>query len=212
MTEYGFGMLLRRAIGLLLTFHAVVMPAWAGSTTPLDENGCREAFRAVLRPPLLRAEFTQEKTLPDVARTLRTKGELLVSAEYGVILRTLSPEFATSTKVMPLRPKADERRDIEARISRMIRSVLAGEYAPLTEFFTLQGRREGARAIITLTPKSPEVRSALRSIELSFGTYLEEVVLDEAAGSKVRLAFTGFRQTPALTADELGKFAEASAR
>ena len=132
-------MRLNCAIGLLLS------PCFAATSAPatppalLDEPACRAAFADVARPRLLRADFTQEKTLPDVARPLRAKGELLISAEYGVTLRTLSPDFARSTKVMPLRPKEDPRNDIEARISRMVRAVLAGEYGPLSEFFSAQG-------------------------------------------------------------------------
>ena len=199
--------------------HRLVLGAWyrrpaqlGGVPVLLDEAACREAFAAIGRPPLLRAEFTQEKTLPDVARPLRANGELLVSAEHGVILRTLSPEFARTTKVMPLAPGATDKPGVEARISRMIRAVLAGEYGPLAEFFSAQGRRDGAHLHLTLTPKSADVRSALRSIELRFGTYLEVVDINEAAGSRVRLTFSGFRPSPGLSADERRSFAEASAR
>lgn len=202
----------RLAIGWFLLLCSIVPHARAAPPLVLDETACREAFAAIGRPPLLRAEFTQEKTLPDVARPLRAKGELLVSAELGVILCTLSPEFARSTKVMPLSRPNTDRPGIEARISRMIQAVLAGEYGPLAEFFSAQGRRDGNRLHITLTPKSAEVRSALQSIELHFGTYLELVDINEAAGSKVRLMFSGFRPTPDLSADERRSFAEAAAR
>ena len=199
-------------IGWFLVLGTGVLRSWAASPVLLDEAACREAFAAIGRPPLLRAEFTQEKTLPDVARPLRANGERLVSAEHGVILRTLSPEVARTTKVMPLAPGATDKPGVEARISRMIRAVLAGEYGPLAEFFSAQGRRDGAHLHLTLTPKSADVRSALRSIELRFGTYLEVVDINEAAGSKVRLMFSGFRPTPDLSADERRSFAEAAAR
>lgn len=180
--------------------------AHAEETAKLDEAACQVAFAALPRPPLLRADFQQEKTLPDVAKPLRAQGDILVSTQHGVILRTLQPAFAQSTRIIPLPRPGQTPGNVEARIGQTIQAVLAGNFTALSEVFTAEGQRRGQRLEIALTPKTPQVKEAIGKITLGFGTYLEEIVVEEAAGSRIRLQFSGFRVGPPPTPAELQGF------
>lgn len=190
------------AISLLLLLVSSTSDLRAADGKSLDEPACRQAFEALGRPSVLRAEFSQEKTLPEVARTLRASGELVVSSEHGVILRTLAPEFAKGTKVLPSHGRPAGSNPVEIRVNGMIKAVLAGEFDPLLTYFTAQGRRQDGRTIVTLTPKVAEIRGALTSIEIHFGERLEQVLVQEAGGGSLRLTFKGYRTTPPLTEAE----------
>jgi hypothetical protein len=190
-------------IKILLLMSAPAAGLSAASENELDEAGCRKAFGHLSRPPVLRAEFTQEKTLPEVTRTLRATGDLTVSRDHGVILRTISPEFTKGTKVLPAGSKPIGSNPVEIRINGMIRSVLAGDLEPLLAYFSAKGVREGHMYLLTLTPKSAEVKGAVTAIEVRFSEHLEDVLVREAGGGSLRLNFKGHRTEPPLTADEL---------
>lgn len=181
----------------------------AEGAQPLDEAGCRAAFAALPRPDVLRADFTQEKTLPEVTKPLRTQGELLVSAQEGVLLRTLRPAFAQGVRYLPLPRPGQAPGNLEARIGQTIQSVLSGDFAPLSEFFAASGERSGDRLTIVLTPKTAQVKSALTRLTLRFGQRLEEITVEESTGGRIRLQFANFRTAPAPTDEELKGFGAA---
>jgi len=187
----------------------------AGATPParvLDETACREAMAKLARPDVLRADFLQEKSLPDVSRPLQAKGELVISLRHGVILRTLRPDFAKGVKVMPLVRTPPKASDVEARIGYLIQSVLAADYEPLSELFAATGEQGPARLRLRLVPRSDELRKVIVRIELTFGEHLEEVRVSEGSGGVIRLAFSGFAAGTALTAAELAEFEGARLR
>lgn len=187
----------------------------AGATPParvLDETACREAMAKLARPDVLRADFLQEKSLPDVSRPLQAKGELVISLRHGVILRTLRPEFAKAVKIMPLVRTQPRASDVEARIGYLIQSVLAADYEPLSELFTATGEQAPGRLRLRLVPRSDELRKVIAGIELSFGEHLEEVRVSEGSGGVIRLTFSGFTSGTSLTAAELAEFAGSGAR
>lgn len=190
-------------INLLLCFAAIAVDLGAATEDELDEAGCHKAFDSLSRPPLLRAEFSQVKTLPEVTRPLRATGNLVVSKDLGVILKTTSPEFAKGTKALPAGPDPIGSNPVEVRINGMIKSVLAGDLEPLLAYFSAKGRGTPGHHVVTLIPKSAEVKGAVTSIEVRFGQHLEDVIISEAGGGSLRLSFTGHRTAPPLTADEL---------
>ena len=197
----------------------IMLSAWlAGSagtppsSRPLDETACRQAMAKLAKPDVLRAVFTQEKSLPDVSRPLQAKGELVVSLRHGVILRTLRPDFAKGVKVMPLVRTPPRPSDVEARIGYLIQSVLAADYEPLSELFAATGEQGPARLRLRLVPRSDELRKVIVRIELTFGEHLEEVRVSEGSGGVIRLAFSGFAAGTALTAAELAEFEGARLR
>lgn len=185
---------------------AATFPAFGEQAKRLDEAACRAAFAALPRPETLRADFAQEKTLPDVAKPLRTQGELLVSAQHGVILRTLQPAFAQGSRVLPLPRPGQEPANLEARIGRTVQSVLSGDFGPLSAVFAAEGERAEGRLTVVLTPKTAQVKAALTRLTLRFGEHLEEVMVDEATGGRIVLRFSRFRTAPAATAQELQEF------
>lgn len=196
-----------------------MLSAWlagsAGTTPPtrqLDETACRQAMANLARPDILRADFLQEKSLPDVSRPLQAKGELVVSLRHGVILRTLRPDFAKGVKVMPLVRTPPRASDVEARIGYLIQSVLAADYEPLSELFAATGEQGSGRLRLRLVPRSDELRKVIAGIELTFGEHLEEVRVSEGSGGVIRLAFSGFTAGTTLTAAELAEFAGVGAR
>jgi hypothetical protein len=196
-----------------------MLSAWlagsAGTTTPtrqLDETACRQAMAKLARPDILRADFLQEKSLPDVSRPLQAKGELVVSLRHGVILRTLRPDFAKGVKVMPLVRTPPRASDVEARIGYLIQSVLAADYEPLSELFVATGEQGAGRLRLRLVPRSDELRKVIAGIELTFGEHLEEVRVSEGSGGVIRLAFSGFTAGTTLTDAELAEFAGVGAR
>ena len=208
----GSAMRLRSAIVRSLLLCSLLPLAWAASPSPLDEKACREVLAAVARPPLLRADFVQEKTLPDVSRPLQASGELVVSLRHGVILRTLRPEFAKGSKVMPLVSTPPRPSDVEARIGYLIQSLLAADYAPLSELFSATGEQTPGRLRLRLVPRSGELRNVINSVELNFGEHLEEVRVVEGAGSVIRLSFSRFATGPKLTEAEIAEFERAAKR
>lgn len=190
----------------LLVSAALAAETRAEPGAGLDEAACRAALAALPRPPLLRADFTQEKTLPEVAKPMRAQGELVVSVEHGVILRTLRPAFAQTTRVIPL-PRPDQPvGNLEARIGRMVQAMLCGDFDPLSEHFTATAARREGKLVVRLAPKSAQTKEVIAAITLQLGEHLEEIAVDEASGGRILLRFSGFRTTPALDPGELRSF------
>lgn len=190
----------------LLLLVSFATGAGAEATAVLDESACKAALASLPRPPLLRAEFTQEKTLPDVAKPMRAEGELVVSAEHGVILRTLRPAFAQATRVIAL-PRPDQPAgNLEARIGRMVQALLCGDFGPLSEHFAASAERREGKLVVRLSPRSAQTREVIAAITLRLGVHLEELVVDEASGGRIQLRFSGFRTGPALDPGELRSF------
>jgi hypothetical protein len=79
----------------------------------------------------------------------------------------------------------------------------------LSDVFSATGEADGPRLTITLTPKSVQVKEVISRLTLRFDSHLEEVVVEEATGGRIRMTFSGFRAGPPPTAEELQGFASA---
>jgi hypothetical protein len=113
---------------------------------------------------------------------------------------------------MPLVSTPPRPSDVEARIGYLIQSLLAADFAPLSELFSATGEQSPGRLRLRLVPRSGELRNVINSVELNFGEHLEEVSVVEGAGSVIRLSFSRFATGPKLTEAEIAEFERAAKR
>lgn len=203
-------------LGFLKTFLLITLTlgAHAEPTGPLslDANACQAAIATLPHPPVLRAEFTQQKLLPDIAKPIEASGELIVADKLGVILKTLRPDFARSTRVIPLVSNNTNPGNLESRINLIVQSILSGEFSSVSNFFNAKGTRTGSRLTILLTPKSPQVAQAISQISLTFETYLNEIVVSDTSGGYLRFNFSNYSSAPPLSPEELKNFSPTNSR
>jgi hypothetical protein len=171
------------------------------------------AIRARLEArPNVRAEFVQTRRSPDLERPLVTRGRMVVWGEGGVLWETVQPVRSTvalrpaSTVVVDeggARAVRDVRDDaLAARIGRVLRAVVHGDGEALERWFRVAPRVEGGRWSLVLTPHRGPLASAIESIQVTGGDYVEAVSIAERGGDATEIRFTGHRDAAPLSEAE----------
>lgn len=196
----------RRGAWLALALVSIVSAAAA------DELVDRVAT-SLGRPDVLRASFTQEKRAAALTRPILSRGRLTVARDHGVIWRIdapLSMSIAYRADAL-VEVDSDGRRRVkkfadnrvQAEVARVIRALLAADFAALRQHFDVQGSGDAAAQWrIELFPRPGPVGQFISALVVSGGRHVEQIRVIEAGGDSTVIRLSDIQTPAGLDPDE----------
>ncbi|WP_312689803.1 outer membrane lipoprotein carrier protein LolA [Kosakonia sp.] len=169
--------------------------------------------------PLIRAHFTQTRTIKDLPQPLRSQGDMLIARDKGLLWDQKAP--------FPMMLMLDDSRMVQIingqppqvitaqnnpqmfQFNHLLRALFQADRAVLEQNFRIDFHDQGeGRWTLKLTPVTTPLDKIFRSIDLAGQHYLESIRLNDKQGDLTDIAFSGHQLTPAtLTDDEQQRFA-----
>ncbi|MEB7555651.1 LolA family protein [Kluyvera cryocrescens] len=180
----------------------------------LDALQQRFAEQAVVR-----AHFTQTRTIKDLPQPLRSEGNMLIARDRGLLWDQTSP--------FPMQLLLDDKRMVQAingqppqiitaennpqmfQFNHLLRALFQADRKVLEENFRVEFADLGAgRWTLRLTPITTPLDKIFATIDLAGGTYLDAIQLNDKQGDRTDIALSQHQLTPTqLTDDERQRFA-----
>lgn len=166
-------------------------------------------------PPVVRAQFVQERLITDMTRPTVSRGRIAVSRRDGLLWRIESPLRLTlafaPTGIVETGPDGVRRvraqgRNVETEIGRMLRGILGADEKTLRESFDATAAGNPERWTIRLAPRAREMARVLREIRLAGGRHLEMIEVEETVGNQTTIRLRAFSTDKELDAAELEFF------
>lgn len=165
----------------------------------------------------LHASFTEEKKVEGLTRPLKSTGRLAYERTLGLLWRVEKPlaseTVMTPTKlVQKVKGRVTLNLNVAAQpsmqvISRLFLASLTGDWAALDADFAMTGELEaGGLWKLHLKPKGGLFAKIAKTLELSGGKAITQVVLNELSGDTTTTTFDDHVFDAPLTADEEARF------
>lgn len=166
---------------------------------------------------VLRADFSQTKTLAAMRRPFRIAGHFTYARDAGVLWQVASPyrvsylidsrgtiEIGANGQRKPLGARESAG---AAQAGQIMQALLSANMAPLQSAFVLDPVRQGSTWRVTLTPRNAELARNLERIAVAGDTAVEQVELFEAGGDYTEIRFSATERDTRLTEAEAALFA-----
>lgn len=169
--------------------------------------------------PVVRAHFTQTRTIKDLPQPLKSAGNMLIARDRGLLWDQTSP--------FPMQLLLDDKRMVQAingqppqiitaennpqmfQFNHLLRALFQADRKVLEENFRVEFADLGAgRWTLRLTPITTPLDKIFATIDLAGSTYLDTIQLNDKQGDRTDIVFSQQQLTPAqLTDDERQRFA-----
>ncbi len=191
-----------RAFGLasLLASVLVLLPGsgvWADTEAAADSVAVAPMLDS---GQALRAVFQQQRTLPDLARPLRSEGELIYHPDQGLIWRVTAPlqsEMLIRDTGVYQDGEAVGQGTTMAGLQPLFAALFGGDRSALSEHFELEEALNGDRWTLQLTPKTEPLASLLAAMEATGTDVVETLRIKDLDGGETRLEFSSYRSEDA---------------
>ena len=188
-----------------------------GIAFPAHAQGLLEKIlERLAEPAVIRAQFEQERTVPELARPSLSRGSIAVSRRDGVLWRVESPLKMTlaftSNGIIQTGPdgvrrvQAERRGAVEAEIGRVMRGILGADADSLQANFVAKAEGGLERWTIRLAPRAREMARFLREIRLGGARHLESIEIEETSGNHTAIRMRRFSVAEQLEPAELEPF------
>ncbi|HGH3371041.1 TPA: outer membrane lipoprotein carrier protein LolA [Kluyvera cryocrescens] len=169
--------------------------------------------------PVVRAHFTQTRTIKDLPQPLKSAGNMLIARDRGLLWDQTSP--------FPMQLLLDDKRMVQAingqppqiitaennpqmfQFNHLLRALFQADRKVLEENFRVEFADLGAgRWTLRLTPITTPLDKIFTTIDLAGSTYLDTIQLNDKQGDRTDIVLSQQQLTPAqLTDDERQRFA-----
>jgi hypothetical protein len=175
----------------------------------LDQLGAQLA-----KPALVRGPFIQEKHLRALPQPLTSKGQFVLSREFGLLWLLHSPlsqDYRIDATGIARRSsqgwQQQPGQDVAAQQSRLFLAVLKGDHSGLARDFDLhlQGTAEAWQ--LQLQPRSLLLKQIFSVIQIEGGALVERIELQEVQGDRTRLLLPASQPGTELSEQEHRDFA-----
>jgi len=173
-------------------------------------------LQRLAEPPVIRAQFVQERLIADMTRPTLSRGRITVSRQDGVLWQIESPvKLAlafTQNGVIETGPdgvrrsRGQRRGAAEAEVGRLMQGILAADEKTLLASFDASAQGSLERWTVRLVPRAREMARFLKEIRLGGGRHLETIEIEETSGSYTAIRMRQFAVADRLAADELAQF------
>ncbi len=189
----------------------------AGATEPAAQDLLAQVRQQLKDAPVVRGQFTQEKTVKGFKQPLRSMGDFLVAKGQGIVWHVRKP-FASSLVVKPdslQSRRADGSLSMQMRaedepvlrtVNAMLFAVMSADLVQLHHFFEVSGKAQASGWQMRLLPRDPMLAQWLASIELEGGQFVREVRLQEARGDSSLIRIEGAEAASQASDAELAQF------
>ena len=169
--------------------------------------------------PVVRAHYTQTRTIKDLPQPLKSAGNMLIARDRGLLWDQTSP--------FPMQLLLDDKRMVQAingqppqiitaennpqmfQFNHLLRALFQADRKVLEENFRVEFADLGAgRWTLRLTPITTPLDKIFATIDLAGSTYLDTIQLNDKQGDRTDIVLSQQQLTPAqLTHDERQRFA-----
>jgi hypothetical protein len=188
-----------------------------GIAFPVHAQGLLEKIlERLAEPAVIRAQFEQERTVPELARPSLSRGSIVVSRQDGVLWRVETPvkmtlAFTPSGIIQTgpdgvRRLQAERRGAVEAEIGRVMRGVLGADADSLQANFVAKAEGNLRQWTVRLAPRAREMARFLREIRLGGARHLESIEIEETSGNHTAIRMRRFAVAERLEPAELEQF------
>jgi hypothetical protein len=193
-------------IGALMMLAFTATAAAAGS--PAQSEAVAQISAQLVRAPVLRASFRQERKMQALSRPLVTLGRVVAVAGRGVLWQVTEPQAVSvlmSADGIVEWDDAGVPRQTALGASAIFRALagvlvgaLTGDAGGLAELFEPTPVQVPQGWRLVLRPKDQTLAQAIATIEIAGGRFVEEAVITEAGGDETVIRFGEFRLEPAV--------------
>ncbi|TVO64095.1 LolA family protein [Denitromonas ohlonensis] len=198
-------------------FVLAALLAFLSASAHADDALLKEIAARVADSPVLRAEFSQTKTLAAMRKPFRIAGHFTYARDAGVLWQVASPYtvryLIDARGTVEIGPdgqrKARTSREAAgaAQAGQIMQALLSADLAPLQSSFVLEPVRGADRWHVTLTPRKTEIARHLARITVAGTTAVEQVDIFEASGDHTEIRFTAIERDTRLNDAEAALFA-----
>lgn len=163
--------------------------------------------------PVVRADFSQLRTIKGMAQPLKSSGQLLIAQDKGLWWQQAKP--------FPLTLVLDEKRMVQVmngqppeivtadsnpqmfQFNHLLRALFQADRQVLEQNFALDFHDLGQdRWRLVLTPTTSPLDKLFNNITLQGGAYLDSIQLNDRQGDRTDITLSNQRLTPAHLTDE----------
>lgn len=168
--------------------------------------------------PVVRAHFSQIRSIKDMPQPLRSQGEMIIARDQGLLWQQQTPfpmtlmlDDARMAQVMngqaPQIITAQSNPQM-FQFNHLLRALFRADRQALEQNFRVDFQDEGeGRWQLRLTPTTTPLDKIFATIDLSGEAYLERIRLNDKQGDLTDITFSHHRLTPTvLTHDEQQRF------
>lgn len=166
--------------------------------------------------PVVRADFSQSKQMSALKRPLVTSGRIVFSSRHGVLWQIDQPYriiyVLGEQRIIEITGDGARRerslRDVPglAQIGSIFRAVLGANVAALRENFDVSVQGHPGKWEIKLVPLQAQLAQLLGSLELSGGSFVESIRINETGGDITQIRFRNTHAVAAPDQSELRLF------
>jgi hypothetical protein len=188
----------------------MLLPSVSAAATSIEPLLLERIAVGLTQAPVLRAEFTQTKTIAALTRPLVTSGHMVYVRQQGVLWRIEQPYRVTyaltDSGVSEIGADGARRQTMGQgtglqNLSRIFRALFEPDFKALEQYFTPAARGEAARWEMTLTPRTT-LRQVFNTVHLQGGRFVEQVRFEESNGDTMTIRFRQLREAVALDGEE----------
>lgn len=169
--------------------------------------------------PVVRAHFTQTRTIKDLPQPLLSQGNMLIARDQGLLWDQTAP--------FPMQLLLDDKRMVQAingqppqtltadnnpqmfQFNHLLRALFQADRRVLEQNFRVEFADKGeGRWTLRLTPLTTPLDKIFATIDLAGKTYLDTIQLNDKQGDRTDITLSQHQLTPPqLTDDERQRFA-----
>lgn len=193
----------------LLSLLALALPAHA------DEL-LASILKRLAEPPVIRAQFVQERHIADMTRPTVSRGRITVSRQDGVLWQiespvklvlAFTPNGVIETGPDGVRRSRDQRRGaVDTEVGRLMRSIVGANEEALKPSFDASAQGGLERWTVSFTPRAREMARFLKVVRLGGSRYLEMIEIEETSGNSTMVRLRQHAVAEKVAADELALF------
>ncbi|EOC0208465.1 outer membrane lipoprotein carrier protein LolA [Cronobacter dublinensis] len=163
--------------------------------------------------PVVRAHFEQTRTIKDMPQPLRSRGEMIIARDKGLLWRQTQPfpmtlllddtRMAQQINDQPPQVVTAQNNPQMFQFNHLLRALFQADRKVLEQNFRIDFQDNGqGRWRLGLTPVTTPLDKIFASIELQGRDYLETINLSDKQGDQTDIVFSQHHLEPATLTDE----------
>ncbi|MCC6201046.1 MAG: outer membrane lipoprotein carrier protein LolA [Moraxellaceae bacterium] len=160
--------------------------------------------------PLVRAEFSQEKTLPALKKPLHSEGQLVFAGKEGVLMFIRKPVAAQLAITPNVLLQKTARTQTRLRLDQspygaaagIFSQLMSGDAKKLQSSFHVEAlEKNGITWTLHLRPRDNRLQKLFRKLRISGDAYLRELHISDTSGGETLMRLTEHSSLPASLTD-----------
>lgn len=194
---------------------AIAKPA-TPSVQAQQSQAIGQIFQQLSQHAVVRAKFTQQKKLPNLAKTFQSSGQILFAKNQGVLWQISAPvqadlimtQRALVQKTANTQSKINLEQNQYAGVAHLFLQLMAGNQTAFTQNFNIHQANYSAQGWqLQLSPKSSTMKKLFEQVEISGKSDVNKIVITEKNKGQTTILFNQHQHSPVqLTGTEHALF------